>query len=279
MLRRIKNAVFPPPAPASQPKYGCRMSSARTVTENERRQLAKRIDELGPWFHNYELASDLWTNPSGRFPGIEYPLERWRLIEPLLPGIRGKSCLDVGCSSGFFSLKMKELGARYVLGIDFEQQPRAIEQAQFAAQTLGLDVDFRTMSAYDLHTLTTQFDIVLFMGVFYHLRHPLLALELVRNLCRETMIFQTITTMHEAVSSELDVAVPQNVDLHAPTMGESKFPALRFVEGALNDDVTCWFVPNVQAAAAVLRSCGFHIGQRTFTNDHDIILQCTPISL
>src|SRR5262245_35015243 len=87
-------------------KSGCRMSSARVLGEMERRTVAQRVDELGPWFHNFEIASDLWTNPSGRFPGVNYPLERWRLIQPLLPEVNGKSVLDVGCSSGFFSLKL-----------------------------------------------------------------------------------------------------------------------------------------------------------------------------
>src|SRR5437667_598247 len=130
--------------------YGCRMSSAREVTDMERHAIVQKMEALGPWFHNYEIASGVWTNPTGEAPGVEYPLSRWRLIEPLLPDVQGKSCLDVGCSSGFFSLKLKELGAADVLGIDFEQQPRAIDQAQFAARTLGLDVDFRTMSAYDI---------------------------------------------------------------------------------------------------------------------------------
>src|SRR4051812_23158565 len=96
---------------------------------------------------------------------------------------KGKSCLDIGCSSGFFSLKLKELGAAYVLGVDSGEQPQAIKQAQFAAATLGLDVDFRILSAYDLAALGTTFDVVLFMGVFYHLRHPLVALEAAHAVC------------------------------------------------------------------------------------------------
>ena len=252
------------------------MSSARQAGDAERGTLARRVDELAPWFHNYELASGVWTNPSGRFPGIEYPLTRWRLIEPLLSDVRGKSCLDVGCSSGFFSVKLKEMGAAYVLGVDFEQQPQAIEQAQFAAQTLGLEVEFRNISAYDLGALQRKFDIVLFMGVFYHLRHPLVALEAIRSLCVGSMIFQTITTPHRANLSELDATITQDVDLHSSAMLEDQFPAIRFVEGALNGDLTCWFVPNVQAVAAMLRSCKFKLDKIAFTNDHDIIVRCTP---
>jgi tRNA (mo5U34)-methyltransferase len=272
--RWIKRFFHSSPVQHVEPKFGCRMNSAREVAEAERAALIQRVQELGPWFHNYELASGVWTNPSGRFPGIEYPLERWRLIEPFLPEVRGKSCLDVGCSSGFFSVKLKEMGADYVLGVDFEQQPQAIEQAQFAARTLGLDVEFRNMSAYDLAVLQRKFDVVLFMGVFYHLRHPLVALEAIHTLCEGTMIFQTITTPHQGSFPELDPMITNNIDLHSSTMLENRFPALRFVEGALNGDTTCWFVPNVQAVAAMLRACGFKLGKFTFTNDHDIIVSC-----
>ena len=262
---------------APHDKSGCRMAAAREVSDGARRILIQQVTELGPWFHNFEIASGVWTNPSGRFPGVEYPLERWCLIEPLLPDVRGKSCLDVGCSSGFFSLKLKELGAADVLGIDFEQQPRAIDQAQFAARTLGLDVDFRTMSAYDLAAINRKFDIVLFMGVFYHLRHPLVALEAVRAVCGGTMIFQTITTRHQRKFSEMPAAVTNNVHLHAQTMNDQSFPTLHFIEGQLDGDVTCWFVPNPQAVRAILRSCNFQPGETIFTGEQDVIIRCSAV--
>ncbi len=275
--RWFKNLFPSSVAKVREEKYGCRMLSARNVADTEARAITARVQELGPWFHNYEIASGIWTNSSGRFPGIEYPLGRWRLIEPLLPDVKGTSCLDVGCSSGFFSLKLKELGAAYVLGIDFEQQPQAIEQAQFAARTLGLDVDFRIMSAYDLATLARKFDVILFMGLFYHLRHPLVALEAAHAVCAGSMIFQTITMPHKKKLSELDPATITNVHRDSSTMSDDRFPALRFVEGTLDGDVTCWFIPNLQAVAAMLRSCGFQPGQVTFTTEKEIIVSCTLV--
>jgi len=249
------------------------MKSAREVRAEERGELLAKIEELGPWFHNYEIASNVWTNPSGRSPGIAYPVERWRLIEPLLPDVNGKTCLDVACSSGFFALKLKELGAAYVLGVDSGEQPKAIEQARFAATQLRLDVDFRVLSAYDLATLGRTFDIVLFMGLFYHLRHPLVALEAARSVSGGTMIFQTITTQHGDRVSEA-VHNASNVRLHSSTLDKNEFPALHFVEGALDGDTSCWFVPNVQGVAAMLRSCCFTVDQMTFTNDHDVVARC-----
>jgi tRNA (mo5U34)-methyltransferase len=275
-FRRWYRAVFPHPVPAPEALFGCRMDSAAHLSPPEREKVQRRITELGPWFHNYEIAKDIWTNASGQFPGVDYPQSRWRIIESLLPDVRGKACLDVGCSSGFFSLKLKELGASYVLGVDFEQQPQAIEQARFAAETLGLDVDFRVMSVFDLGSLHRRFDVILFMGVFYHLRHPLLALEILRPMCREAMIFQSVTTAHSKALMELDAQKLQNVDLRGALLDDNRFPSARFVEHTMNGDVTCWFIPNATGVAAMLRSCGFTIENLVFTNEHDIIARCKP---
>jgi len=172
---------------------------------------------------------------------------------------------------------LKELGADVVLGNDFEQQSMVIDEAQCARRMLEVDVDFRTMFAYDLSAINRNFDLVLFMGVFYHLRHPLVALEAVRAVCGGTMIFQTITARHQRNFSELPGAITDNVRLHAQTMNDHSFPTLRFIEGQLDGDVTCWFVPNIQAVRAILRSCHFQPEATTFRNEQDVIIRCSAV--
>jgi tRNA (mo5U34)-methyltransferase len=250
------------------------MKSAHSLPDEQRELVQRRIAELGPWFHNFQLTEDLWTNPDGG-PGPQYPDSRWQVIEPLLPKVAGKSVLDIGCSSGFFSLKLKELGADYVLGIDAGEQPKAIEQAQFAAETLGLQADFKVHSVYELREIGRQFDIVLFMGVLYHLRHPLLALDALRPLCRETLIIQTITTHHQRSFTELDSRELENSSLHSILLEDPRYPTIRFVEGALDKDVTCWFIPNPQAVMSMLRSCSFKPNQVAYTGENDIIVRCS----
>jgi tRNA (mo5U34)-methyltransferase len=249
------------------------MKSARAFPHTEKEFVKRKIVELGPWFHNFQIAKGIWTNPEGG-PGPQYPDSRWKAIQPVLPDVAGKTVLDIGCSSGFFSLKLKELGARYVLGVDAGEQPKAIEQARFAARTLGLEVEFKTLSVYGVAELDQQFDVVLFMGVLYHLRHPLLALEALRPVCRETLILQTITTPHEQQFTELDATDLQNSSLHSPLLEDARYPAIRFVEGSLDNDVTCWFVPNPQAVMSMLRSCGFKPGPVTYSGRNDIIVRC-----
>jgi tRNA (mo5U34)-methyltransferase len=266
MFRKLKDEL-------RKRTYG-RMKSARHLPAKEREFIEQKVRELGPWFHNFQIADGVWTNPDGA-PGPQYPHMRWQLIKPWLTDVAGKTVLDIGCSSGFFSLKLEEMGAAYVLGVDAGEQRNAIDQARFAAETLELDVDFRICPVYDLGTLAKQFDIVLFMGVLYHLRHPLLALEAVRPLCRETLIFQTITTHHERTFTELEAGQLQNSSLHSPLLEDPRYPAVRFIEGALDKDVTCWFVPNPQAVMSMLRSCSFKPNQVTYSGTNDIFVRCS----
>jgi hypothetical protein len=89
------------------------------------------------------------------------------------------------------------------------------------------------------------------------------------------MIFQTITSKHEQTVLELDGAQTSNVGLRSPEIEDDRFPTLRFVEGSLDGDGSCWFVPNTQAVVAMLRSSGFIPTQFAFANEHDMIVQCT----
>jgi 2-polyprenyl-3-methyl-5-hydroxy-6-metoxy-1,4-benzoquinol methylase len=199
---------------------------------------------------------------------------RHQPAQPLFANLAGKSCLDVGCSSGFFSLKAKELGSTRVLGVDSGEQVGAIDQARFASRVLDLPVTFETISAYDLSRFEERFDVVLFLGVFYHLRHPLVALEAIRSVCTGSLIFQTITTPNRMKLRELDPQSTVNVGLNSKVMQDDRFPSLRFVEGQIAGDSSCWFVPNVQAVAAMLRTCGFEPEEFIFPDEQEVIVRC-----
>jgi tRNA (mo5U34)-methyltransferase len=253
------------------------MTSARSLSIAERTALEQKIASLEPWFHNFEIARDVWTNPHDKGPGSDYPARRWQYVEELFRDVKGKKCLDVGCSSGFFSLKAKELGADFVLGVDQGEQNRALDQARFAADVLGLAVTFQATSAYDLPQIGNRFDTVFFMGVFYHLRHPMLALEGIRAVCGSSMIFQTITAPTRKPPRELDASRTHNVELNSPVMLDENFPALRFIEGQLAGDGSCWFIPNVAAVFAMLRSCGFKPETVIYPGPQEIIVRCAVV--
>src|SRR5256885_716622 len=140
-------------------------------------EIRERVAALGPWFHNLDLAG-VKTAPD-HFLG-DYPAVKWRRFAHALPeDLTGKTVLDIGCNGGFYSLEMKRRGAARVLGIDHDED--YLRQARFAAEGTGLDIEFVQLSVYDVGALGERFDCVLCFGVFYLWRHPLLALDLIRE--------------------------------------------------------------------------------------------------
>ncbi len=132
-----------------------------------RDQIRRRVDALGPWFHNIDL-NGISTAPK-HFLG-DYPNVKWRRFSGVIPGsLEGKTVLDIGCNAGFYSMEMKRRGADRVLGLDTKDE--YLEQARFAAYVNHLDIEFRKLSTYDVGQLREKFDLVIFMGVLYHLRH------------------------------------------------------------------------------------------------------------
>src|SRR4051794_30015336 len=154
-----------------------------------REEIRRRVDALGPWFHNLDL-DGVSTAPS-HFLG-DYPRVKWRRFAGVIPEtLHGKTVLDIGCNAGFYSMEMKRRGASRVLGLDTADDYLA--QARFAAGLSGLDIEFRKMSVYDVGALGERFDIVVFMGVLYHLRHPLLALDLIHeHIADDLLLFQSM---------------------------------------------------------------------------------------
>jgi tRNA (mo5U34)-methyltransferase len=216
------------------------------------RQIAAKAAALGPWFHNIDL-NGVQTAPDHFLN--DYPNVKWRTFQHAIPeDLTDKSVLDIGCNAGFYSLEMKRRGARRVLGVDLDN--RYLEQARLAAVVRGQDIEFRKLSVYDLASLGETFDIVLFLGVLYHLRHPLLALDLIHDhVAQDLLVFQS---MHRG-SARID-EVRYNYDFferdHFSSPG---YPKLHFIEHAYADDLTNWWAPNAACSGAMLRSAGFQI--------------------
>ncbi len=220
-----------------------------------RHALAERISSLGPWFHNMQL-NGIWTAPD-HFLG-DYPAVKWRHIGEALPtDLSGQRVLDIGCNAGFYAIEMKRRGAAYVLGID--EDPFYLAQARFAAEISGFAIEFRQMSVYDVAALGERFDLVLFMGVLYHLRHPLLALDLIReHVAADRLVFQSL----QRGSTDI-VAVPDNSDITERALFDAPgYPKLHFIEHRYSDDPTNWWVPNRACTEAMLRAAGFRILER-----------------
>ena len=227
-------------------------AAAKTAPLWTTERIAERARALGPWFHNIDL-NGVPTAPE-HFLG-DYPAVKWRRFAHAIPAdLRGQTVLDIGCNAGFYAMEMKRRGADRVLGIDFDSDYLA--QARFAAEIVGLDIEYRRLSVYDVGALGERFDIVLFIGVLYHLRHPLLALDLIHeHVTRDLLVFQSMQRGSEYV-------LPLEDDYEFAETGifhESGYPKLHFVERSYAHDPTNWWVPNRACAEAMLRSAGFAI--------------------
>lgn len=214
--------------------------------------IGRRVAELGEWFHNLDLRG-VKTAPD-HFLG-DYPTTKWKRFAHAIPeDLRGRSVLDIGCNAGFYSFEMKRRGAERVLAVDSDE--RYLAQARFAAEILGMDVEFRQLSVYDLPGLGETFDVVIFMGVLYHLRYPLLALDLIRDhLARDLLIFQSLQRGSRQV-----MRLAENYPFSRKNIFDHPdYPRLHFVEHCYADDPTNWWIPNAACAEAMLRSAGFEI--------------------
>lgn len=215
-------------------------------------QIEQRTRELGQWFHNIDLHG-VQTAPD-HYLG-DYPAIKWRAFSSAIPDdLRGMTVLDIGCNAGFYSIQLKRRGADRVVAIDSDEL--YLNQARFAAQVLELDITFHRMSVYDVALLREQFDMVLFMGVLYHLRHPLLALDLIHaHVARDLMVFQSM----QRGSGEV-LAVDSDYEFQErDVFDEPGYPKLHFVEQKYANDQTNWWIPNRACAEAMLRSAGFEL--------------------
>jgi tRNA (mo5U34)-methyltransferase len=196
-------------------------------------ELRRRVGEIA-WYHTIDLGNGVVT------PGATD--SRARLPEIGLPDdLTGKSVLDIGAWDGFYSFEAERRGAGRVLAVDRtewvgEGWPSGKAGFELARETLRSNVEDRVMDVYELSPEAVgRFDLVLFLGVLYHLRDPLLALERVASVTAGRLILET------------------HVDLSF-----ARRPAIAFYPGQeLSHDPTNWWGPNAPAVVGMLRAVGF----------------------
>ncbi len=218
----------------------------------DKEDLRLKIEALGPWFHN------MWIGGVRTAPDhflFDYPNVKYRHFREAIPAdLTGKTVLDIGCNAGFYSMEMKRRGAARVLGIDTDE--RYLAQARFAASVEQLEIEYEPMSVWQIATLGERFDLVIFMGVFYHLRHPLLALDLIHeHVARDLFLFQSLQRGSQ------EVLLPEeNYDFGETAIFKNPdYPKMHFVEQSYCGDSSNWWLPNRACTEAMLRSSGFSI--------------------
>jgi tRNA (mo5U34)-methyltransferase len=240
-----------PWSPQALPRQPPRSSGERRG--RTRSEIEQGVRALGDWFQNLDLHG-VRTAPA-HFLG-DFPMSKWKRFAHVLPqDLAGKSVLDIGCNAGFYSFEMKRRGAARVLGIDFDDY--YLNQARFAAEVLDCDdVEFRRMSVYDVGALRERFDLVLFMGLVYHLRHPLLALDLIHeHVAKDLLVYQSL----QRGSPEMEPLQDDYDFWETEIFDRPGYPRLHFIENKYSHDETNWWAPNAACSAAMLRSAGFQI--------------------
>ena len=226
------------------------------MTASPPRDTAREIARLRPWFHNLHLPDGLETAPD--HPLGDFPRFKWHVLARLLPtDLSGWRALDIGCNAGFYSFELARRGAT-VTGIDVDAH--YLEQARWAAREFGLAhaIEFRQQPVYQLIRESERYDLVLFMGVFYHLRYPLLGLDIVARIVGRLLVFQSLTVPGVSLAPvEEDRPLDDRDALTDPG-----WPSLAFIERRMAGDPTNWWVPNHAAVEALLRSSGLRVVSR-----------------
>jgi tRNA (mo5U34)-methyltransferase len=196
-------------------------------------------------------------------PGAYDPREMLEMIE--LPDLRGKRVLDVGTRDGFFAFELERRGAE-VVAIDHSD----LDLTGFgvAKRIYGSKVEYVQANVYDLEpgTLGT-FDVVLFLGVLYHLRHPLLALDRLRALCRELIVVESLVC-DARVFTGFETGRP----LAEVAPGLTDVPMAQFLPvRRFHSDATNKWVPNVAGLRALLEDAMFEPGPARTWGDRALV--------
>ncbi len=233
-----------------------------------REETLSELERLQPWFHRIDLGGGLYTKTESVMgEPVDHPAGPWRIIQTCLPeDLTGKSLLDVGCNAGFYAFEAKRRGAARVLGVDGQRQH--VRQALFVRKALGLEVEFRRMNVYELTRRNVgQFDITLALGLIYHLKHPVLALDNLYEVTRELLIIETAIMPPERTPESFSHPLGESVmRLHALACVEN--PA-----GA-KEQVANWFLPGVEALRALLRNTGFDEVEVVEVKEERAVLAC-----
>lgn len=195
------------------------------------------LEQLGPWYHTIELEDGLST------PGKGQPARKFETLQPYLPKhLEGLDVLDLGCNAGGVSVEFARRGAR-VVGV--EASAHYHRQAVWVRDRLGL-TNFEPvhMPVYDIGTLSRTFDIVLFLGLVYHLRYPQLALDTIAAKSRGHLFLSTPAVFLDApvMENRLPAEITQARGPAIPPAAEGKYN---------------WWFPSEAALRAMLRASGF----------------------
>jgi tRNA (mo5U34)-methyltransferase len=154
--------------------------------------IRRKVEAESYWFQRIEVLPGLFS------PGWSDPVVEKLPFYGLPTDLTGKRVLDIGCAEGFFSFEAERRGAREVIAID--SSPDSVRRFNIVKDARQSNATAFLMNVYDLEPKRLgTFDLVLFYGVFYHLKHPQYALERIGSVCTGDLLFQTFMLEEPAV--------------------------------------------------------------------------------
>lgn len=206
--------------------------------------IRSRIASVPYWWHQIELAPGIVTPGKD---GSQAKKERLRLPEDLT----GKRVLDIGAYDGFFTFECERRGADVTALDNISPNECGFGVAH---EILHSNARHLCQSVYDLNLEQHgTFDLVLFLGVIYHLRHPLLALDRIYSICGDLMILESQICDDEFLNPR---GQPVSLRSYSPELDAS--PLAQFYPAdELNHDPTNWWSPNLIALQKMIETSGF----------------------
>lgn len=225
-----------------------------------REEAEARIRTFPHWYHQIEVFPGVVT------PGINASREVLQML-PLPADCTPLRVLDVGTRDGFFAFELERRGAN-VIALDY--MPPSGTGFEIAKELLGSNVPYLVGNVYDVSVERHGiFDLVLFLGVLYHLRDPLLALDRLAAVCAPGgRIFVESYVIDDAfLDPTTHTQVP--IDQISPKLRET--PIMQFYpRDSLNRDFTNWWGPNMACLRAMLEMASFVVEHAHQSGDRGI---------
>ena len=199
------------------------------------------------WYHSYPELNIVGTHP--------YPTQEW--ITKLLPkSFKGKTVLDLAAWDGYYSFYTAKHGAKSVLAIDncegenkdFNGDASTLyRKYAYLRRRISPKVDFVPMDVLNIDRLSMTFDVILCLGLYYHVKHPYLLFEKCYNRCNETIYIEGIA-------------------------GKGNRELMYFLDKCeCNNDPTNYWIPNIVCLYKMLNRIGF-----TVVEEYKITIERLP---
>jgi tRNA (mo5U34)-methyltransferase len=212
-----------------------------------REEAERFVKSYSFWYHRVYLGNGIYTMPPTMADRV------WALIKPTFPeNLKNASILDIGSNAGYFSILAKLRGAGRILGIEFFTM--FLQQAEYIRKIWQMDIEYRLMDAHDIVQINEEFDLVMFAGILYHLKNPLMVLEEIGRRCRDAVVVESEIIPEDPRNLLMARLGPLgNIKLTPTTKGFMKF----YERDELNGDGSNWWAPDTECLLGMLRVAGF----------------------